>query len=118
MADTYPHADQRNDTNTVEVGGVDNERLRNVVERILRLEEERTHLASDIKDICTEAKSSGLDVKVIRRIVRESKKDQNKLAEEEAIYETYKRALGDFLDLPLGEAAIERAGRNGRRGGA
>ncbi|CAI3953817.1 UPF0335 family (PDB:6CFY) [Commensalibacter communis] len=51
-----------------EVGGIAADRLRSIVERIERLEEELKGLTNDIKDIYAEAKSAGFDVPVIRRI--------------------------------------------------
>ncbi|MFN3449860.1 MAG: GapR family DNA-binding domain-containing protein, partial [Roseococcus sp.] len=53
-----------------EVGGIAADRLRSIVERIERLEEERKALASDIKDIYAEAKSAGFEVKVIRQLIQ------------------------------------------------
>lgn len=86
------------------------ERLRSLVERIERLEEERRGLGSDIKDIYTEAKSAGFDPAVLKTIVRDRRKDAAEVAEREALMDIYKRALGMIADLPLGRAAIERAG--------
>ena len=55
---------------TPNVGGIAADRLRSLIERIERLEEERKALGSDIKDIYAEAKSAGFDVKVLRQIIR------------------------------------------------
>ena len=52
-----------------EVGGIAVDRLRSIIERIERLEEERKALANDIKDIYAEAKSAGFDVKVVRTLI-------------------------------------------------
>jgi uncharacterized protein (UPF0335 family) len=75
-------------------GGVAAERLRSIVERVERLEEERKALASDIKDVFTEAKSAGLDVKVVRQILSLRKKDPAEVEEQETLLDLYKRALG------------------------
>jgi uncharacterized protein (UPF0335 family) len=68
--------------------------LRQIIERIERLEEERKALADDVKDVMAEAKGRGFDTKAIRAIIRLRKKDQAERQEEEAILELYKAALG------------------------
>lgn len=75
-------------------GGIAADRLRSIVERIERLEEERKALASDIKDVFTEAKSAGFDVKVIRRVLRDRKLDPADLEGQETLLDLYRRALG------------------------
>lgn len=80
--------------NTAKVGGVAVDRLRSLVERIERLEEERKTLGNDIKDIFTEAKSAGFDVKVLRQLIRIRSKDANEVEEQETLLDVYKRALG------------------------
>jgi len=83
------------------------ERLKSIVERIERLEDERKLLQTDIKDIYTEAKSAGYDAKVLRMVIAARKKDQDELSEQQALLETYMRALGMLADTPLGQAALE-----------
>jgi uncharacterized protein (UPF0335 family) len=78
-----------------------------IVERIEKLEEERKALQADIKDIYTEAKSAGYDAKVLRMVIAARKKDQDELSEQQALLETYMRALGMLADTPLGQAALE-----------
>ncbi|HET6236450.1 MAG TPA: GapR family DNA-binding domain-containing protein, partial [Acetobacteraceae bacterium] len=58
------------DKNAAKTGGIAADRLRSLVERIERLEEERKALGSDIRDIYAEAKSAGFDVKVLRQLIR------------------------------------------------
>ena len=70
------------------------DRLRSIVERIERLEEERKALASDIKDIYAEAKSAGFDVKVLRQIIRLRKQEPAEVEEQETLLDVYRRALG------------------------
>ena len=77
-----------------EVGNISAERLRSLVERVERLEEERKALASDIKDIFAEAKSAGFDVKVLRQIISLRKKEPAEVEEAEALLSLYRRALG------------------------
>ncbi|MER2535705.1 MAG: DUF2312 domain-containing protein [Rhizobiaceae bacterium] len=68
--------------------------LRQLIERIERLEEDKQAIADDIKDVMAEAKGRGYDTKAIRAIVRLRKKDANERQEEEAILDLYKAALG------------------------
>jgi uncharacterized protein (UPF0335 family) len=83
------------------------ERLMSIVERIEKLEDERKNLQADIKDIYTEAKSAGFDTKVLRMVIASRKKDQAEWEEQQALLETYMRALGQLADTPLGQAALE-----------
>lgn len=68
--------------------------LRQFIERIERLEEEKQSIADDIKDVFGEAKGRGYDVKAMRTIIRLRKKDANERIEEETILQTYMAALG------------------------
>ncbi len=77
-----------------EVGGIAADRLRSIVERIERLEEERKGLADNIKDIFAEAKSAGFDVKVVRQIISIRKKEPAEVEEQETLLDLYRRALG------------------------
>ena len=75
-------------------GPIAAERLRSIIERVERLEEERKALASDIKDTFTEARSAGFDIKVLRQLIRIRKQDPAQVEEEEQILHTYMTALG------------------------
>ena len=75
-------------------GGVAAERLRSIVERIERLEEERKALGGDIKDIYAEAKSSGFDVKVLRQLIRLRRQEKAEVEEQESLLDVYRHALG------------------------
>ncbi|PPR24521.1 MAG: hypothetical protein CFH40_00809 [Alphaproteobacteria bacterium MarineAlpha10_Bin3] len=77
-----------------ETGGVAGERLRSFIERIERLEEEKTALAEDIREVYSEAKGTGFDVKIMRQIVRLRKLDSADRQEQEALLDTYLAALG------------------------
>jgi uncharacterized protein (UPF0335 family) len=77
-----------------EVGGIAADRLRSIIERVERLEEERKALAGDIKDIFAEAKSAGFDVKVIRQIISIRKKEPAEVEEQQSLLDLYMRALG------------------------
>lgn len=71
------------------------EKLRLVIERIERLEEEKKEVADQIKDVFAEAKSMGYDVKALRQVVRIRKQDRQEREEAEAVLETYLIALGE-----------------------
>ncbi|MCW1381982.1 DUF2312 domain-containing protein [Novosphingobium sp. ERN07] len=70
------------------------DRLRLLIERIERLEEEKKGIGDDIKDVYSEAKSTGYDAKIMRQIVRLRKMKPDDRREMEAVLETYKNALG------------------------
>ena len=73
---------------------VANERLRLLIERIERLEEEKKGIASDVKDVYAEAKSAGFDTKAMKQVVRLRKKEKAEREAEEAMIDLYKTALG------------------------
>ena len=75
-------------------GGVAGERLKSFIERIERLEEEKRALSADIKEVYSEAKGAGFDVKTMREIVKIRRMDEDDLDEREALLDTYLRALG------------------------
>jgi len=76
-----------------DVSGIASDRLRTIIERIERLEEEKTALGEDIREIFSEAKSAGFDVKILRQVIRLRKLDSSDRQEQEAILDLYKRAL-------------------------
>lgn len=76
------------------VGGVSGERLKQYIERIERLEEEKAGLAEDIRDVYAEAKSAGYESKIMRQIVKLRKMDHQKRQEQEELLELYKSAIG------------------------
>lgn len=68
--------------------------LRQFIERIERLEQEKKDIADQIKEVYSEIKGRGYDTKALRTIVTLRKKDKDQIAEEEAVLEMYKQALG------------------------
>ena len=76
------------------VGGIAADRLRSVIERVERLEDERKALGADIRDVFTEAKSAGFDVKAIKQIIKLRKQEPAEVEEQGTLVETYRRALG------------------------
>ena len=77
-----------------DVGGVAADRLKSFIERIERLEEERTALGADIREIFAEAKGTGFDTKIMRQVIKLRKMDQADRQEQEHLLDLYKRALG------------------------
>jgi uncharacterized protein (UPF0335 family) len=78
----------------IKAGGVAVDRLRSIVERIERLEQERKALSDDIKDIYAEGKSAGFDPKVLRQLIRIRKQEAAEVEEQETMLDIYRRALG------------------------
>ena len=70
------------------------DRLRLLVERIERLEEEKKGIADDVRDVYAEAKAVGYDARIMRQIVKLRKMKPDDRAEMEALLDTYKAALG------------------------
>ena len=81
------------------------DQLRQFLERIEMLEEEKRGLADDIKGVFAEAKSVGFDVKTLRRLVAWRRLDSNARAEQAALFETYAAAIG-FDSTPLGSVSL------------
>lgn len=73
---------------------VSDDRLRLLIERVERLEEEKKGIGDDIKDVYNEAKATGYDAKIMREIVRLRKMKPDDRREREAVLESYKAALG------------------------
>ena len=85
---------QSQESEATDVGGVAGARLKSFIERIERLEEEKSAIASDIKDVYAEAKGTGFDTKTIRKIISLRKVDNEKRREADEMLELYKSALG------------------------
>lgn len=85
-----------------------NGHLKAFIDRIERVEDERKALGEDLKEIYSEVKSAGYDPKILRKVIALRRQDAAKLAEQEALIETYLAAIGDLKDTPLGQAAISK----------
>ncbi len=75
-------------------GGLKSEDLRNYIDRVERLSEDKTEIMEDIKTVYQEAKSAGFNVKTMKEIIKKRKMDANDLEEQELLLELYKRAIG------------------------
>ncbi len=73
---------------------VTGQELRQFIERVERLEQEKQEISEQVKEVFAEIKSRGFDVKAIRVILRERKQDPDDIAEQEAVIDMYKAALG------------------------
>lgn len=76
------------------------EQLKQYIERIERLEEEKASLAIDIREVFAEAKGSGFDTKIMKQAIKLRKKTDDERQEEEHLLDIYMNALGM---LPLFE---------------
>ena len=70
--------------------------LKSIIERIERLEQEKSEIAEQIKEVFAEAKGNGFDVKIINKVIRIRKQDRAKRQEEEAILDLYLSAIGEI----------------------
>ena len=73
--------------------GVEGARLKSFVERIERLEEEIKGLSDDKRDIYTEAKGDGFDIKILRQVIRLRKQDKGEREEQDTLLDLYMQAL-------------------------
>ena len=69
-------------------------RLKTIIERIERLEEDKAAIMADLKEVYLEAKGEGFDTKILRKVVRLRKQDKAKRQEEEALVDLYLSAIG------------------------
>lgn len=83
--------------------------LQGYVSEIERWEAEKATIQADIGQIYNSAKDAGFDTKALRAIVKERKKTREQRDAEESIRDVYRHALGMLADLPLGQAAVDRA---------
>ena len=72
------------------------DRLKSLIERVERLEEEKNNLLTDIKEVFSEAKGLGYDPKIMRKVLIIRKMDIDERLEQEALLDTYRNALGIY----------------------
>lgn len=98
------------------VTSIAGDRLGAFIGRLERLQEEKSALSEDMKEVFAEAKSVGFDTKIMRKILAERARDRDELEEENQLMDVYRQALGMLLDTPLGKAAVDQVKvRSGRR---
>ena len=93
MTRTSPVLTQRGVADMAGIGD-NSAQLRSVIERIENLETDKKAIADDIRDVYSEAKGVGFDVKALRAVIKLRKQDKDERAEQEAILQTYLSALG------------------------
>ena len=81
------------------VGGVAVDQLKSIIGRVEKLEEEKSGISADIRDVFAEAKGNGFDTKAIRTIIKMRKMDASEREEAETILDTYLHALGMIEEL-------------------
>ena len=69
-------------------------RLKSIIERVERLEQDKAVVSNDLKEVYSEAKGEGFDTKILRKIIRLRKQDKAKRLEEEALIDLYLSAVG------------------------
>ncbi len=71
------------------------DRLRSIIERVERLEEDKAAVLNDIKEVYAEAKGEGYDVKTLRQVVKIRKMEKSDRQEQEALLDLYLTAIGE-----------------------
>ena len=99
MADDSPNIDT--------LGATAQGKLKSIVERIERLEEDKAAVANDLKEVYAEAKGNGFEPRIMRQIIKIRKMDKDALDEEESLLDLYKRALGMSPEAELEARAAE-----------
>ena len=92
-------------SDTIDTVGVAGDRIRSIIERIERLDEEIKDLMETKKEIFAEAKGEGLDVKVLREILKLRKQDKDERDEQESLLELYLRAMDAPTPAPVAQPA-------------
>jgi len=92
-------------TDMTDTVGVAGDRIRSIIERVERLEEEIKDLMEAKKEVFAEAKGEGLDVKVLKEILKIRKQDKDERDEQETLLDVYLRAMDAPSSAPLAEAA-------------
>ncbi len=77
-----------------DIGGIGAERLKSLIERIERLEDEKAALMADIREVYAEAKSSGFEPKVMRRLISLRRMESADREEQDALLDLYRQAIG------------------------
>lgn len=87
----------------------DQRALRSYIDRVENLNEQRAGLAGDIADLMEEAKNSGFDPAIIKKVIAARKKGKTEFLEQEALFQVYLNAIS-WIDTPLGNHADQTDG--------
>jgi uncharacterized protein (UPF0335 family) len=82
-----------------------NNQIATIVQRIEKMEDEKTAISLDISEIYKEAKGNGFDVKILKKVIAERKKPQHERAQAQEIFDLYMSAIEGFDKTPLGAYA-------------
>ena len=78
-----------------------NNQLKALIERIEHLEAEKAAIAADVKEVYAEAKGTGFDPKIIKKVIAIRKRSSHEVTEEQALIDTYMNAVGMLADTPF-----------------
>jgi uncharacterized protein (UPF0335 family) len=78
-----------------------NNQLKALIERIEHLEAEKAAIAADVKEVYAEAKGTGFDPKIIKKVIAIRKRSSHEVTEEQALIDTYMSAVGMLADTPF-----------------
>lgn len=81
-----------------------NNQLKALIERIERLEAEKATIADDIKEVYSEAKGTGFDPKIIKKVIAIRKRASAEVTEEQELIATYMSALDSSAKTPFSRA--------------
>jgi len=84
---------------------ISNNHIASIVQRIEKMEDEKAAISLDISEIYKEAKGSGYDVKILKKVVAERKKPQHQREQNQTIFDLYMSAVEGFKETPLGKFA-------------
>ena len=77
------------------IDGISGAQLRQYIDRIETLEQEKAELAEQVRDVCAEVKADGFNIKIVRQLIRMRKIKKEDLAEQEELLDLYRRVLGE-----------------------
>ena len=80
---------------------MNNNQLKALIERIEHLEAEKAAIAADVKEVYAEAKGTGFDPKIIKKVIAIRKRSSHEVTEEQALIDTYMNAVGMLADTPF-----------------
>lgn len=83
-----------------------NNQIASIVQRIEKMEDEKTAISLDISEIYKVAKGYGFDVKVLKKVIAERKKPQHEREQAKTIFDLYMSAIEGFDKTPLGAYAV------------
>ena len=79
---------------TTKVGNIAGDKLKNMIEKIERLEDDKNNIMEDIREVYKESKAQGFDASIIRKMIKLRRMDNQKLEEEDYLIDLYRKTLG------------------------